>query len=71
MAAAATATISSSQMVLCRKNHEPLLIIVIIARLNGYRLSRLLFPIHEFIAMARCCLLAGLDLLHYFQSTNL
>ena len=54
MAAAATATISSSQMVLCRKNHEPLLIEVIVARLNGQGLGRLLFPIHEFIATALC-----------------
>lgn len=56
MTAATAATIPTPQMVLSRKNHEPLLVQVIVARLNVQGPERLLFPIHEFIAGAVCYL---------------
>lgn len=72
MTAAATTTITPLQMVLLRKDHEPLLVKVVVARLNGQGLDLLLFPIHEFIVTALCySFLAGSSLLQYSQGTNL
>lgn len=68
MTAAVATTIASPNMILSREDHEPLLIKIIVPRLD---FQGLLFSFHEFIPEAVCYLNGSLAAIQYFQATNL